>query len=171
MTKRTRFRTSAPESRVVALLAQEQINLVLDTLSEREAGVISMRYGLLDEEPKTLHEIALVYGVTRERIAQIERKAMEKLKHASRSAVLDGYLDGDGLAAVYRHLGSLADRGLVRCPRHGWVDKPSAPCLGCPCSVGGWNQDLGRPRRYCSDACRQAAYRRRRAAARSRSST
>ena len=67
-------------------LLQEQLHAVLDTLSEREAGVVSMRFGLTDGQPKTLDEIGKVYGVTRERIRQIESKTMSKLRHPSRSA-------------------------------------------------------------------------------------
>jgi len=55
-------------------LLQEQLHSVLDTLSERAAGVVSMRFGLTDGQPKTLDEIGKVYGVTRERIRQIESK-------------------------------------------------------------------------------------------------
>ena len=74
-------------------LLQEQLHCVLGTLSEREAGVLSMRFGLTDGQPKTLDEIGKVYGVTRERIRQIESKAMSKLRHPSRSNVLRDYLD------------------------------------------------------------------------------
>ena len=74
-------------------LLQEQLHSVLDTLSEREAGVVSMRFGLTDGQPKTLDEIGKVYGVTRERIRQIESKTMSKLRHPSRSQVLRDYLD------------------------------------------------------------------------------
>jgi RNA polymerase primary sigma factor len=74
-------------------LPQEQLHAVLDTLSEREAGVVSMRFGLTDGQPKTLDEIGKVYGVTRERIRQIESKTMSKLRHPSRSQVLRDYLD------------------------------------------------------------------------------
>ena len=69
------------------------VRSVLDTLSEREAGVVSMRFGLTDGQPKTLDEIGKVYGVTRERIRQIESKTMSKLRHPSRSQVLRDYLD------------------------------------------------------------------------------
>jgi RNA polymerase primary sigma factor len=72
---------------------QEQLHSVLDTLSEREAGVISMRFGLTDGQARTLEEIGKVYGVTRERIRQIEYKTMNKLRHPSRSQVLRDYLD------------------------------------------------------------------------------
>ncbi|MDR1833586.1 MAG: RNA polymerase sigma factor [Propionibacteriaceae bacterium] len=83
----------APAEAVNFTLLQEQLNDVLDTLSEREAGVVSMRFGLTDGQPKTLDEIGKVYGVTRERIRQIESKTMSKLRHPSRSQVLRDYLD------------------------------------------------------------------------------
>ncbi|SDZ84999.1 RNA polymerase primary sigma factor [Bowdeniella nasicola] len=82
-----------PADAVSFLMLQEQLHAVLDTLSEREAGVISMRFGLNDGQPKTLDEIGKVYGVTRERIRQIESKTMSKLRHPSRSQVLRDYLD------------------------------------------------------------------------------
>jgi RNA polymerase primary sigma factor len=82
-----------PGEAVSFTLLQEQLHSVLDTLSEREAGVVSMRFGLTDGQPKTLDEIGKVYGVTRERIRQIESKAMAKLRHVSRSAVLRDFLD------------------------------------------------------------------------------
>jgi len=82
-----------PGEAVSFTLLQEQLHSVLDTLSEREAGVISMRFGLTDGQPKTLDEIGKVYGVTRERIRQIESKTMSKLRHPSRSQVLRDYLD------------------------------------------------------------------------------
>lgn len=82
-----------PADAVGFTLLQEQLHQVLDTLSEREAGVVSMRFGLSDGQPKTLDEIGKVYGVTRERIRQIESKTMSKLRHPSRSQVLRDYLD------------------------------------------------------------------------------
>ncbi|MBB1484935.1 RNA polymerase sigma factor [Tessaracoccus sp. MC1865] len=82
-----------PADAVNFTLLQEQLNDVLDTLSEREAGVVQMRFGLTDGQPKTLDEIGKVYGVTRERIRQIESKTMSKLRHPSRSQVLRDYLD------------------------------------------------------------------------------
>ncbi|MEI4272235.1 RNA polymerase sigma factor [Klenkia sp. LSe6-5] len=72
---------------------QEQLTSVLQTLSEREAGVVRLRFGLSDGTPRTLDEIGQVYGVTRERIRQIESKTMSKLRHPSRSQVLRDYLD------------------------------------------------------------------------------
>ncbi|HNE89895.1 MAG TPA: RNA polymerase sigma factor [Actinomycetota bacterium] len=82
-----------PADAVSFTLLQEQLESVLDTLSEREAGVVRMRFGLSDGQPKTLDEIGKVYGVTRERIRQIESKTMSKLRHPSRSQVLRDYLD------------------------------------------------------------------------------
>ena len=74
-------------------LLQDQLQDVLKTLSEREAGVVRLRFGLTDGMPRTLDEIGQVYGVTRERIRQIESKTMSKLRHPSRSQVLRDYLE------------------------------------------------------------------------------
>ena len=82
-----------PADAVGFTLLQEELHKVMDTLSEREAGVVAMRFGLTDGQPKTLDEIGKVYGVTRERIRQIESKTMSKLRHPSRSQVLRDYLD------------------------------------------------------------------------------
>jgi RNA polymerase primary sigma factor len=82
-----------PGEAVNFTLLQEQLQSVLETLSEREAGVVSRRFGLADGQPKTLDEVGKVYGVTRERIRQIESKAMSKLRHPSRSNILRDYLD------------------------------------------------------------------------------
>ena len=83
----------APSDAVAFSLLQEQFKQVLETLSPREAGVIRMRYGLEDGQPKTLDDIGRVYGVTRERIRQIESKTMSKLRHPSRSQTLSDFLD------------------------------------------------------------------------------
>ena len=82
-----------PGDAVSFILLQEQLHSVLGMLSEREAGVVSMRFGLAGGQPKTLDEIGKVYGVTRERIRQIESKTMSKLRHPSRSKLLRDYLD------------------------------------------------------------------------------
>ena len=82
-----------PGEAVSFTLLQEQLHSVLGTLSDREAGVVSMRFGLADGQPKTLDEIGKVYGVTRERIRQIESNTMSKLRHPSRSKLLRDYLD------------------------------------------------------------------------------
>ena len=82
-----------PSDAVSFTLLQEQLESVLETLSDREAGVVRMRFGLTDGQAKTLDEIGKVYGVTRERIRQIESKTMSKLRHPSRSQVLRDYLD------------------------------------------------------------------------------
>lgn len=83
----------APSDAVAFSLLQDQFRQVLETLSPREAGVIKMRYGLEDGQPKTLDDIGRVYGVTRERIRQIESKTMSKLRHPSRSQTLRDFLD------------------------------------------------------------------------------
>jgi RNA polymerase primary sigma factor len=82
-----------PADAVSFTLLQEQLHSVLDTLSEREAGVVAMRFGLTDGQPKTLDEIGKVYGVTRERIRQIESKTLAKLRHPTRSQRLRDYLE------------------------------------------------------------------------------
>jgi RNA polymerase primary sigma factor len=82
-----------PGEAVGFTLLQEQLHAVLGTLPEREAAVVSMRFGLTDGQPKTLDEIGKVYGVTRERIRQIESNTMSKLRHPSRSKLLRDYLD------------------------------------------------------------------------------
>jgi RNA polymerase primary sigma factor len=82
-----------PAEAVNFTLLQEQLVSVLDTLTEREAGVVSMRFGITDGQSKTLDEIGRVYGVTRERIRQIESKTMSKLRHPSRSQALRDYLE------------------------------------------------------------------------------
>ena len=72
---------------------QEQIAKVLGTLKEREAEVLRLRFGLNDGYPHTLEEVGNTFKVTRERVRQIEAKALRKLRHPSRSRKLKGYLD------------------------------------------------------------------------------
>jgi RNA polymerase primary sigma factor len=74
-------------------LLQDQLQSVLATLSEREAGIVRLRFGLTDGQPHTLNQVGEVYGITRERIRQIETKTMAKLRHHSRSQALRDYLD------------------------------------------------------------------------------
>jgi RNA polymerase primary sigma factor len=74
-------------------LLQDDLRSALATLSEREASIVRLRYGLIDGRPRTLEEISHVHGVTRERIRQIETKTMSKLRHPSRSQPLRDYLD------------------------------------------------------------------------------
>jgi RNA polymerase primary sigma factor len=76
------------------LLLQEQLENVLHSLSDRETRVIQMRFGLLDGRPRTLEEVGQEFGVTRERIRQIESKTLSKLRHPSRSQKLRDYLEG-----------------------------------------------------------------------------
>jgi RNA polymerase primary sigma factor len=73
-------------------MLQDQLHSVLGTLSEREANVVRLRFGLTDGQPHTLDEIGHIHGVTRERIRQIETKTMAKLRHPSRSEALRDYL-------------------------------------------------------------------------------
>jgi RNA polymerase primary sigma factor len=107
-----------PAEAVSFTLLQEQLHSVLDTLSEREAGVVSLRFGLTDGQPKTLDEIGKVYGVTRERIRQIESKTMLKLRHPSRSQVLRDYLD---LLPQPAHGTASGAGGVLAHPGHGRV--------------------------------------------------
>jgi RNA polymerase primary sigma factor len=74
-------------------MLQEQISQVLDTLAERERKVIELRFGLVDGHPRTLEEVGKEFGVTRERIRQIESKTLAKLRHPSRSSKLKDYLE------------------------------------------------------------------------------
>ncbi|MGO1938473.1 MAG: RNA polymerase sigma factor [Agrococcus casei] len=82
-----------PADAVGFTMLQRQLEALLDSLSEREAGVIKMRFGLGDGMPKTLDQIGDTFGVTRERIRQIESKTMAKLRHPSRSQALRDYLE------------------------------------------------------------------------------
>jgi RNA polymerase primary sigma factor len=75
------------------LLLQEQLDSVLHTLSDREKKVIQLRFGLTDGHPRTLEEVGREFGVTRERIRQIESKTLSKLRHPSRSQKLRDYLE------------------------------------------------------------------------------
>ncbi len=74
-------------------MLQEQLSKVLDGLSERERKVIELRFGLVDGHPRTLEEVGREFGVTRERIRQIESKTLCKLRHPSRSSRLRDYLE------------------------------------------------------------------------------
>jgi RNA polymerase primary sigma factor len=72
---------------------QEELRTMLAGLSDREAGILRLRFGLVDGRPRTLDEIGRIYGVTRERIRQIEAKTMTKLRHPARSQALRGYVN------------------------------------------------------------------------------
>jgi RNA polymerase sigma factor (sigma-70 family) len=85
--------TTAAETTVEAGLMRAQLRDVLDSLDAREAAVVRMRYGLDGGQPKTLDEIGRVFKLSRERIRQIERETMAKLRHPSRAQVLRDYLD------------------------------------------------------------------------------
>jgi len=74
-------------------LLRESIEEVLESLDEREMKVLSLRFGLMGETPKTLEEVGKIFNVTRERIRQIEAKALRKLRHPSRRKKLQDYLE------------------------------------------------------------------------------
>jgi RNA polymerase primary sigma factor len=82
-----------PADAAAFILLQEQLDAVLYTLSEREKKVIQLRFGLTDGRSRTLEEVGHEFGVTRERIRQIESKTLSKLRHPSRSQKLRDYLD------------------------------------------------------------------------------
>jgi RNA polymerase primary sigma factor len=83
----------APIDAASFTLLQEQLEDILDSLNEREKGVILLRFGLADGHPRTLEEVGQEFGVTRERVRQIEHKTLAKLRHPNRSAKLRDYLD------------------------------------------------------------------------------
>ena len=83
----------APAEAAAFMLLKEQLEDVLDTLTDREEKVLRLRFGLDDGRPRTLEEVGQVFGVTRERIRQIEAKALRKLRHPSRSKKLKDYLE------------------------------------------------------------------------------
>jgi RNA polymerase sigma factor (sigma-70 family) len=85
--------TSEAETTVEGQLMRRQLRDVLGTLEEREAAVVRMRYGLDGAQPKTLDEIGQAFKLSRERIRQIERETMAKLRHPSRAQALRDYLD------------------------------------------------------------------------------
>ncbi len=82
----------APASAASYMLLRDQLDNVLDTLTDREKRVLELRFGIEDGRPRTLEEVGKEFGVTRERIRQIEAKALRKLRHPSRSKKLKDYL-------------------------------------------------------------------------------
>ncbi|MGN0612837.1 MAG: sigma-70 family RNA polymerase sigma factor, partial [Porcipelethomonas sp.] len=83
----------APAEAASLVLLKEQLNDVLSTLSERESRVLKLRFGLIDGRPRTLEEVGQEFDVTRERIRQIEAKALRKLRHPSRSKKVKDFLE------------------------------------------------------------------------------
>ena len=86
-------KTESPESNLFRNLLRKDLDEIMAELSERERMVIKLRFGLVDDRPRTLEEVGKVYDVTRERIRQIEAKALKKLRHPSRLKKLRGYLN------------------------------------------------------------------------------
>ena len=84
---------TSPLEAAAFLLLREHLDVALSTLGERERKVIQLRYGLVDGRPRTLEEIGQVFGVTRERIRQIESKTLNKLRDHAFAEQLRGYLD------------------------------------------------------------------------------
>ena len=82
----------SPEEYATNEMLKDEISQVLETLTEREEKVIRLRFGLEDGKPRTLEEVGQMFGVTRERIRQIEAKALRKLRHPSRSRKLRDYM-------------------------------------------------------------------------------
>jgi RNA polymerase primary sigma factor len=83
----------SPEDAAAGQLLREQLEGMLDDLTEREKEVLRLRFGLEDGHPYTLEEVGRRFGVTRERIRQIEAKALRKLRHPSRSKKLRDFLE------------------------------------------------------------------------------
>ena len=159
MSRQARANDPTPRS-AMFIEGTEALQVLRDliaTLSEREAGVMTLRFGVDDGKPKTLDEIGRIYGVTRERIREIERKGLSNLRSALRDsplAVRDGAAVVD-VADVRRAAPdtSAYETVLVWCAQcHERRFNPGRGAL--PTS--------GRPRKYCSNKCRQAAYRERR---------
>ena len=83
----------SPEDTALAQILRDQLEDVLDTLTDRESQVLRLRFGMLEGRSHTLEEVGQEFGVTRERIRQIEAKALQKMREPSRSDVLRGYLE------------------------------------------------------------------------------
>lgn len=153
--------------------ALDQLLTALSTLSPRDAGLIKLRWGLEDGEPKTLDEIGLTYGVTRARVRQLIDAAIRKLQDPTLLEALRPFTSDDfarvPAATREQKLGiHTTEEQLVYCSKHrGWFAPEEArrnsrrTCDNCQCLVPA--QSNGRRRRYCSSACRQEAYRKRRA--------
>jgi DNA-binding CsgD family transcriptional regulator len=167
MSRRAGSHRDPTQQRAAPELALTQLVAVLKTISAREREIILMRYGLLDNEPKSLTQIGQRYGVSREQIRLIESKVMGKLRHPSRSQVLRDYLDDD-IAQLPDHVRArilgqpVTPAPTAHCERHGWfrISHVRPTCGTCPCPLPA--HSTGRPSSYCSPACRQAAYRQRR---------
>ena len=143
---------------VERVAAAEALARAIKALSPREAQILMQRFGLIDGEPKTLDELGLINGVTRERIRQIEEKALKKLSHPDVAAALDGFQDTPRAAPLGGRASSGAFFQQVEALRARAADVQRCPT----CDSRVYDFGLGRPPTYCSNACRQAAYRARR---------
>jgi hypothetical protein len=177
-------RSSAdPVSRAAtAALVVELLQWAVDTLSEREAAILEMLYGLRDGRPKSDEEVGRIYGVDWLQICRIEDKAVQRLRE--QPGLED--LMADGLpAAVVAHARARltglhsGQRPLIRCPRHGYKDPDLVPeprywekdappsfCDMCPCPIPP-RYGRGPQAHHCKPECRQAFYRWRQAHPRS----
>jgi len=146
--------------------AFDALRFALESLTPREAGVLTQRFGLDGDSPRTLDELGRQYGVTRERIRDIESRVLSKLRDTDvPSRVVDLLSDSPSAATVdrLRSVFATASSPLVQCQRHGWYDPDMVGggpggsgrryCRMCPCPLF-----LSQPI-YCSAACRQAGYR------------
>lgn len=175
----SRDRTSRRATAELALGdAAGALQQALDEMSEREAAVIRLRFGLRDGQPKTLDEIGAVYGVTRERIRQIEATAMSKLRdpmfaHTPNLADALEVFDTEDFGSLPEWIqsrvlprdGEAPQPDLRFCQRHNAHHlvtlQGQHPCGWCGCLTSEGGARGGRPRTYCSNSCKQAAYRRR----------
>ncbi|MBG0819057.1 sigma-70 family RNA polymerase sigma factor [Planomonospora sp. ID82291] len=166
MTRR-RITPKDPVDRIAAEEGAKLLLQVLDTLSERERGVIEMRFGISSGIAMTLDEIGRVYGVTRERIRQIETKVLSKLRHPGRSRVLGVYDESGYRVGIV----DVAGKRRLTGREQYLLQKRQANSISCAhCGAADFasrSDRGGRPRKYCSNKCRQAGYRERRSQANS----
>lgn len=126
-----------PEEAVEYTMMQLQIQNLLDTLSDREAGVVRMRFGLGNDEPRTLDQIGDTFGVTRERIRQIEKKTMEKLRHPDYSDQLRDFLPGAGEQLETTDAATRSSTGATNPAALNRGEKPTPTASAIPDSADG----------------------------------
>jgi RNA polymerase sigma factor (sigma-70 family) len=131
-----------PEEAVEYTMMQLQIQNLLDSLSEREAGVVRMRFGLGNDEPRTLDQIGDTFGVTRERIRQIEKKTMEKLRHPHYSEQLRDFLPGAGEPLETTDTATKSSTAATKPATVHRPEKPSTTASAIPASA---DETVGQP--------------------------